>query len=144
MRRTLIRNSRGAVVAVETYTSRGRRLHLRTGQNRCSECGAYMSMTPDASGRTPPCSSCGWSVGDSLPTNVPLQWTPTHPITPDEQPGSLASNVNAQLVEIAQAYLGRRVAQQHLDAQAPPLASRTLDKVIELHKAAIAQGRVRG
>src|SRR5690349_12377235 len=152
--RTVLRNQQGRIVAEEVTTARARRLRLRTGtytpkvspdqpqtpQNRCSECGAYMSMTPDASGRTPACSSCGWSVGHSLPTNVPLEWLPQRPITPTEMPGSLASNVTAQLAEIAQAYLGRRVAQQRLDAQAPPPAPRTLDKVMELHKAAIAQG----
>ena len=56
-------------------------------QPRCDACGAYMARQPDASGRTPACSSCGWAVGDSIPTNQPLDWLPpTVPTTAAAKP----------------------------------------------------------
>lgn len=48
--------------------------------HRCDACGGYMRRTPDpATGRTSPCRSCGWSVGDTAPLFPPPAITPDGP-----------------------------------------------------------------
>ena len=173
MYRTVLRNRVGAIVAVETLDSTGRtlrtitprsarpqtqalRTHQAPRQPRRDACGAYMAMTPDANGATQPCASCGWQPGDSLAIRQPLDvvparpWYQPAPVAPPardlpEQPVHWTPkvgptpNVAAQLMEIAHAYFERRQRAM----QAPPLAPKTLDLVVEAKKAAWEQGRAR-
>ncbi len=87
-------------------------------QHRCDACGAYMARSPDAAGRTQPCTSCGWQPGDSLPTAQPLQWLPrTVPTTAAAQP---------RMTQARKQYL--------LDTWGVPPPPNTLDRAIAIQR----------